>query len=66
VIRERIEAASVDAYEIDGPESIDERLLERLSVYTHGEAVQPALTTSLLSTVTGPGFAAPTIHTENL
>jgi hypothetical protein len=71
LIRERIEAATIEAVAIDigGPdedESFAELLLERISVYTHGEADQPALMTSLRSTVTGPGFAAPTVQTESL
>ena len=66
LIRVRIEAAAVDAAEVEERESVDDRLLERISVYTHGEPAQPALTTSLRSIVTGPGLAAPTTHTENL
>jgi hypothetical protein len=58
-IRERIEIS-----ELPGLESIDETLRERIGDYTHGQA-QPAVTMSLRSTVTGPGFAAPTIQTEN-
>ena len=66
MIRERIEAAAVDAVDLEERESVDEHLLERISVYTHGKPAQPTLTTSLLSTVTGPGLAAPTTQTENL
>jgi hypothetical protein len=62
LIRQWIEEAAVETVELDE----NERLLERISVYTRGEAAQPALTTSLRSTVTGPGLAAPTTHTENL
>lgn len=65
-IRETIVAAS--APEPAGVESIDERLRERISDYTHGEgafARQPAMTASLRSTVTGPGFACPTTQIEN-
>jgi hypothetical protein len=65
-IRERIEAAAFDAFELQEREIIDEHLLERISIYTHGEAAQPALTASLRATVTGPGLAAPTTQTENL
>src|SRR5262249_51773889 len=72
MIRERIEAAAMVVV-LDEPETIDEHLLERISVYTHAEdapalalgGAQPALTASLRSTVTGPGFAAPTVHTVN-
>jgi hypothetical protein len=66
LIRERLEAAAVDVVELEERETIDEHLLERISVYTHGELGQPALTASLRSTVTGPGLAAPTTQTENL
>jgi hypothetical protein len=67
LIREWIEAAAaVDAVELEERESIDDRLLERISIYTHGEAAQPALMTSLRAIVTGPGLAAPTTQTENL
>jgi hypothetical protein len=65
MIRVWIEAAA-PGVEVEEQESIDERLLERLSVYTHREAAQPALTVSLRSIVTGPGLAAPTTQTENL
>jgi hypothetical protein len=57
MIRELIEAAEVE------PESIDDKLVERLSVYTHGEP-QSAGTTSLLSTAIGPGLAAATTQTD--
>ena len=65
-IRETILAAS--APELPGVESIDETLRERIGDYTHGEeafALQPAMTVSLRSTVTGPGFACPTTQIEN-
>jgi hypothetical protein len=64
LIRERIEAAAVDA--LEEQEILDAHLLERIGIYTHGESAQPALTASLRATVTGPGFAAPTTQTENL
>ena len=66
VIRARLETAAVVDVELEERESIDEHLLERIGIYTHGEAAQPTLTTSLRSTVTGPGLAAPTTQTENL
>jgi hypothetical protein len=67
VIRERLEAAARE------PETLDEHLLERISLYTLGEealvlstlAAQPAVTASLRATDTGPGLAAPTTQTEN-
>lgn len=65
-IRERIEAATACAFELEEQEIIDDHLLERLSSYTHGESAQSAFTASLRATVTGPGFAAPTTQTENL
>jgi hypothetical protein len=60
MIRELIEASEV---EIE-PESIDDTLVDRLSIYTHAVA-QPAGMTSLRSTTTGPGSAAPTTQTAN-
>ena len=70
VIRERIQAAAADSVELEleleEDVSVDERLFERISVYTHSETPQPAVTGSLRSIVTGPGSAAPTTHTENL
>ena len=75
LIRERIQAAAVGAaveaeleveLQLEEDEGIDDRLLERISVYTHSQAPHPAVTGSLRSTVTGPGSAAPTTHTENV
>jgi hypothetical protein len=57
LIRERLGAASSETFEPPENESIDDRLLERISVYTHGQQAQPAATTSLRSTATGPGLA---------
>jgi hypothetical protein len=65
-IRETIVAAA--EMEPPGVESIDETLRYRIVDYTHGEdafALQPAMTGSLRSTVTGPGFACPTTQIEN-
>jgi hypothetical protein len=72
LIRERIQAATFDTVELElelqleEDESIDDRLLERISGYTRSEMPQPAVTGSLRAIVTGPGFAAPTTHTENV
>jgi len=73
MIRERLETVEVGV-EVDfEAESIDDTLVDRLSVYTHEHALsvythehaQPATMTSLLATATGPGSAWATTQTEN-